>query len=173
MTMRVIGVGSPFGDDRAGWHVAAKLEAELRRTASPSLGVDIRACDRPGAALVHLLAGVQHAVIVDVALSAGSRPGSVRWLSEGEIEARRGVSSHGFGVAEALALAHALGDAPSRVSVLAIAATRLQGETLSAPVREAVPVAVREILALIRDHDAHARADPAANGHPRKSSGPS
>jgi hydrogenase maturation protease len=151
MTMRVIGVGSPFGDDRAGWEVAARLEAALRGAGPLPLRIDIRSCDRPGAALVHLLADVQHAVIVDVALSAGTRPGSVRWLSEHEIAARRAISSHGFGVAEALALARALGRAPSRVSVLAISGTCMQGETLSVPVREAVPIAVREVLALVRD----------------------
>jgi hydrogenase maturation protease len=156
MSTRVIGVGSPFGDDRAGWEVVAALEAALRSAAVPGRQVDIRACDRPGAALVQMLAGVQHAVIIDVALSAGSRAGCVRWLSEREIEARRVLSSHGFGLAEALALARALGDAPSRVSVLAISATHLEGEALSDPVREAVPVAVREVLARLRGHDAEA-----------------
>jgi hydrogenase maturation protease len=86
----------------------AALQAALRSAAAPPLRVDIRACDRPVAALVPMLAGVQHAVIVDVALSPGSRAGSVRWLSEREIEAGRVVSSHGFGLAEALALARAL-----------------------------------------------------------------
>lgn len=162
MSIRVIGVGSPFGDDRAGWEVVAALEAALRSAAIPPLRVDIRACDRPGAALVQLLAGVPHAVIIDVALSAGSRAGSVRWLDEREIEARRAVSSHGFGLAEALALARALDDAPSRVSVLAISATHFEGEALSDPVREAVPVAVREVLAHIHRHDADTRGYPAA-----------
>jgi hydrogenase maturation protease len=162
MSTRVIGVGSPFGDDRAGWEVVAALEATLRSVARPPLRVDVRACDRPGAALVHMLAGVQHAVIVDVALSAGSPAGSVRWIGEPEIEARRTASSHGFGLAEALALARALGDAPPRVSVLAISATHFEGDALSDPVREAVPVAVREVLALIHGHDTNARADPTA-----------
>jgi hydrogenase maturation protease len=154
MSTRVIGVGSPFGDDRAGWEVVAALEAALRSAADAPLRVDIRACDRPGAALVPLLAGVQHAVIIDAAVSVGWRAGSVRWLGEREIDARRAVSSHGFGLAEALALARALGDAPSRVSVLAISATHFEGEALSDPVREAVPVAVLEVLARIR-HEHH------------------
>jgi hydrogenase maturation protease len=157
MSMRVIGVGSPFGDDRAGWEVAAALEAALQCAAAPPLRVDIRACDRPGASLVHLLAGVRHAVIIDVAVAAGAPAGAVRWLGEREMEARRAASSHGFGLAEALGLARALGDAPSRVSVLAISATHFEGDALSDPVREAVPVAVREVLALIRGHDADAR----------------
>jgi hypothetical protein len=48
------------------------------------------------------------------------------------------------------------------VSVLAISATHLEGEALSDPVREAVPVAVREVLALLCDHHADARGDPGA-----------
>ena len=162
MSTRVIGVGSPFGDDRAGWEVVAALEAALRSGSAPPLRVDVRACDRPGAALVHMLAGVQHAVIIDAALSADSPAGSVRWLGEREIGARRATSSHGFGLAEALALARALGDAPPQVSVLAISATHFEGDALSDPVREAVRVAVREVLALIRGHDADAGGDPAA-----------
>jgi hydrogenase maturation protease len=154
MSTRVIGVGSPFGDDRAGWEVVAALETALRSVADAALRIDIRACDRPGAALVRMLAGVQHAVIIDAALSSGSPAGSVRWLGECEIDTRRAVSSHGFGLAEALALARALGEAPSRVSVLTISAACLEGEALSDPVREAVPVAVREVLAHIRRHDA-------------------
>ena len=157
MSTRVIGVGSPFGDDRAGWEVAAALEATLRSAGVSSLRIEIHACDRPGAALVRLLAGVQHAVIIDAALSAGSRAGSIRWLGDHEIAARRAVSSHGFGLAEALALARALGDAPSRVSVLAISTTHLDGEALSDPVRAAVPVAVQEILTHIRRHDRDVR----------------
>jgi hydrogenase maturation protease len=104
---------------------------------------------------------VQHAVIVDAALSAGSPAGSATWLGEREIEARRGASSHGFGLAEALALVRALSDAPPRVSVLAISAARFEGDALSDAVREAVPVAVREILALIRDQGVDARGEPA------------
>jgi hypothetical protein len=53
-----------------------------------------------------------------------------------------------------------LGDAPSRVSVLAISATRFAGEALSDPVREAVPVAVREVLAHIRSQDPDATPLP-------------
>jgi hydrogenase maturation protease len=162
MSTRVIGVGSPFGDDRAGWEVAAALEAALGSEGAPLPRVDIRACDRPGAALVQWLAGVQHVVIVDAALSPGSPVGSVRWLAEGELEARRAASSHGFGLAEAVALARALGDASSHVSVLAISAAHFEGDALTDPVREAVPVAVREVLAHIRRHAADARRDAAA-----------
>jgi hydrogenase maturation protease len=149
VSVLVIGVGSPFGDDRAGWEVVAALEAAQRIGSARRSAVDTRICDRPGAALVGMLAGVEHAVIVDAARAAGLAPGSLRWLAEHEIEAERAASSHGFGLAHALALARALGDAPGRVDVLAICAARFEGEALSDAVRAAVPLAARAVLARI------------------------
>jgi hydrogenase maturation protease len=150
----VIGVGSPFGDDRVGWEVATALEA------APRPGVDTRACDRPGAALVALLAGVGHAVIVDAARAEGVPPGSLRWLDEHELEAGHAVSSHGFGLGPALALARALGDAPRHVDVLAIAGARFEGDQLSPAVRAAVPLAARAVLARIDARQARSGDGP-------------
>jgi hydrogenase maturation protease len=149
VSARVIGVGSPFGDDRVGWDVVAALEAALRTGPTRRSAVDTRICDRPGAALVGMLAGVEHAVIVDAARAAGLAPGSLCWLAEHEIEAESAASSHGFGLAHALALARVLGDAPGRVDVLAIGAARFEGESLSDALRAAVPLAVRGVLARI------------------------
>ena len=157
MSTLVIGVGSPFGDDRAGWEVVTALEA-LRSAAAPWPGVETWICDRPGASLVHLLAGVDHLVIVDAARAPGWPSGTIRWLDPREIDAGHATSSHGFGLAETLALADALGDTPSRVEVLAIAAAQFDGEVLSDAVRAAVPGAAREILVRI------GKASPPARG---------
>jgi hydrogenase maturation protease len=157
VTTLVVGVGSPFGDDRAGWEVVAALDAALRQR--PALPVAVRTCtlDRPGAALVEALQGVQHAVIVDAAHESTAAPGTFGWLDQRCIETEHPASSHGFGLGEALALTRALGALPARVDVLAICGARFEGDALSEPVRAAVPTAVQAIIDLL-----HARAAASA-----------
>jgi hydrogenase maturation protease len=149
----VAGIGSPFGDDRVGWEVVAALKAALPEPAA----IRTLTLDRPGAALVNALHGVQHAIIVDAAQDAHATPGTLRWLAPSAIEASNSASSHGFGLAEALALARALDAAPARIEVLAVCAQSYDGEELSENVRAAVPRAVEEILARVaasvRGHD--------------------
>ena len=157
MSALVIGVGSPFGDDRVGWEVVAAVRMALRSAPAP---VRTLACDRPGAALLEALEGVKHAVIVDAARAGDCPPGSLRWLDGRGLEGERAASSHGFGLAEALALARALGDAPRRVDVLAIAAVRFEGDALSEPVRAAVPLAARAVLERIDAQRVCVHGDP-------------
>jgi hydrogenase maturation protease len=147
----VIGVGSPFGDDRIGWEVAAALEQVLH--SGPASRVGVRTCilDRPGAALLDALRGVRHAVIIDAAHGTDSAPGTLQWLEQHAIGTMPSASSHGFGLAEALALGRALGALPPRVDVLAVSGGRFEGETLSEAVMRAVPAAVRAIEARLLD----------------------
>src|SRR5512144_2472155 len=101
---RIIGVGSPFGDDAAG------LEVVRRLAARPPQNVDLVEADRPGADIVHLVEEADDVLIVD-AVRSGAPPGTLHELSLDEVAARgvRLASSHALGVAEALALARELG----------------------------------------------------------------
>ena len=49
--LKIIGVGSPFGDDRLGWIAAERLRA-LPAYLSEKDSIDISILDRPGAALI-------------------------------------------------------------------------------------------------------------------------
>jgi hydrogenase maturation protease len=150
MSVLVVGVGSPFGDDRVGWEVVAALEEALRSGLQLPVAVRTCALDRPGAALIDALRDAHHAVIVD-ACAAGSAAGSLCWLDEHALEAAPSASSHGFGLAQALALARAIGATPDRVDVLAVSGAQFDGDTLSDAVRAAVPAAVQSIRALLLD----------------------
>jgi len=118
--MRIIGVGSPFGSDRLGWDVAAELGRKGLAARVPAGQLSIRYCDRPGAALLEMLAGAKLAVILD-AMTAGLPPGSIRCFSVEELKSDAALlSSHGFGVASALALGQALEMLPARLFVLGL-----------------------------------------------------
>ena len=115
----IIGVGSPTGDDQAGWWVAHALQ----RSGPPdrlACQISIVALDRPGAGLVCYLAGVDVAVLID-AVQSGNAPGTIHRVDDlASIRKEPLVSSHGLGVASALALASALDALPATLVLYGI-----------------------------------------------------
>ncbi len=113
--IRIIGIGSPFGDDAAG------LEAARRLAAAPPPGTEIIAADRPGSDLIDLLDGAEAAILID-AVRSGSAPGTLHDLDLRDLPASGGrlASSHDLGVADAVRLAATLGKAPQRGRLLGI-----------------------------------------------------
>jgi Ni,Fe-hydrogenase maturation factor len=87
-------------------------------------------------------------------------------LQADQLSLLRAPSSHGFGVAEALALASALGQLPPRVDVLTIAAGQFTCAGLSAPVRGAVPDAVSAIRRALVDQAVERRVRNAGEPEP-------
>ncbi len=117
MRVRVIGIGSPSGDDQAGWRVVDALTT--RAIAGPD-DVLLEKLDRPGAGLIDRFADTDCVVLVD-AVCSGATPGHIHHLSATDWAAYRGgLSNHGFGVFDALALAQALQALPARLEVYGI-----------------------------------------------------
>ncbi len=91
--LRIIGVGSPFGMDRIGLLAAERLLEDL--------------------------ADADAVLILDAV--HGGRVGHIRCLDPDALQKHaRPASTHGFGVAEALALAAALGRLPGHVCLIAL-----------------------------------------------------
>ncbi|MGD8956103.1 MAG: hydrogenase maturation protease [Chromatiaceae bacterium] len=112
--IRVIGLGSPFGDDQAGWRAI-----DLLRSRGLS-GIDLIALDRPGQSLIHWLTDVDWLILVD-AVSSDTPLGSVIRLDPESLDqASRGISSHGLHIGKALQLASTLGCLPPRVDTYGI-----------------------------------------------------
>jgi len=113
--IRIIGIGSPFGDDAVGLEIARVL-AE-----SPPPNCEVIAADRPGTTLADLLDGADAAILID-AIRSGAPPGTIHGFAFDELErcAARFVSSHDLGVAAAIQLAQKLGHAPSVGRVIGI-----------------------------------------------------
>ena len=114
--LRILGIGSPSGDDQAGWlTVDALLAAGVQSTV-----VDIQKLDRPGASLVGLLGDADRVILIDAMQSDGA-VGRIRHFAVDDWPAyRHGLSSHGLGVLDALALARELGSLPSRIDLYGI-----------------------------------------------------
>jgi hydrogenase maturation protease len=141
----VVAVGSPHGDDRAGWEVVERL----RREGVPGVKAVLL---REPLDLLDELEGCRALVLVD-ACRSGAEPGAVVCL-DGVLacfDGADGRSSHGLGVAEALALAAALGRLPRSVTLVGVEAqTDRPGDDLSRPVRRALDEVYRQVLAAVR-----------------------
>ena len=117
MTVRIFGIGSPSGDDQAGWLV---IDALLAGGVQPGEGLAIEKLDRPGATLIPRLENVSRVILID-AMQGGGPAGRIRHFDRNDWPGYGGgLSSHGFGVLDALALARELGSLPPRLDVYGI-----------------------------------------------------
>ncbi len=116
--VRIIGIGSPLGADRAGWQVAEALRVD-RRIAD---AVEVVLADRPGVGLLHLFEAVGQVILVDALLDVRAAASSTpRWLLRDELETlATSCSSHALGVSEALVLAETLAVLPPQLAILGI-----------------------------------------------------
>ena len=136
----VIGVGNPLrADDAAGIAVVRRLRKRA--------GLRVLEQSGEATALLDALRGARAALIVDAA--AGGRPGSLRRLdaaAQALPQGLLGCSTHGFGVAEGIELARALGALPPVCVVYAIEGAHFEaGAPMSRAVRAAVAVLARRI----------------------------
>ncbi len=145
--IRILGIGSPSGDDQAGWLVIDALLSGGLQTGGDLL---IEKLDRPGASLIPLLAQADWAILIDAMFSPPllNKPSENR-TQAGQIhhfdgqswpDYRHGLSSHGLGVIESLSLARELGEFPARMDIYGIEAEQVQvgrpaGETVQASVQ--------------------------------------
>jgi len=144
----VIGLGNPeAGDDAVGL-----LSVQLARPELTELpGVEIVQAGA-GVHVIDLLQGIEAAVVVDAirAPLGGRAPGTVVRVEAGPeglpAEASSSLSSHGFGIAEAVGLAAALGEVPLVVFIGVEVAELTAGSPLSAPVEAALPALVAAVV---------------------------
>ena len=148
-------VGNPYRrDDGVGLAVLAALP--------PALGAVEVTGD--AASLVTRWTGATRVVLVD-AVSAGAAPGTVRALEcrngqWGDALPTAAASTHGLGLAEAVALGSALGNLPPHLLLVGIEVCDTgHGLGLSAPVASAVPEAVARVLTAASATDVHETPD--------------
>jgi hydrogenase maturation protease len=136
----IVGIGNPDrGDDAAGRAAAAGLRVRGAK------GLRVIENDGETTALLARFSEADEVILIDAALS-GAAPGTVgRFdVTEAPLPAGRfGISTHGFGLAEAIELARALGCLPRRCVVYAIEGRSFAlGERMSPDVETAVEAVI-------------------------------
>ncbi len=142
----IIALGNRFrGDDGVGVEIAKHLEP---------LPSGCTFTESPGDALglLDLWQDSALTIVLDAAVS-GAPPGTIHHLGDGQQATPKDLarcSSHGFGLAEAMALAKALGHTPGSLSIYAVEAGNLEpGAGLSAEVAVAAKAVAQQILSQI------------------------
>ena len=141
LPIRVVGCGSPRGDDAVAWEVIRRL-GDTRLAAE----VDLHVVEG-GHQLLDRLDGRGTLVLID-AISSGAGPGTIHRFEWPvlPIDSLHPGSTHDLDPGEALRLAATLGMLPPRVVVWGIEAACFDEQSiLSAAVAAAVPELVRRI----------------------------
>jgi len=157
----VLGLGNPVRfDDAVGLRVAEALERLLAEAPIP--GVQVFNSTRAGFELIDLLAGADHAILVDCLEVPDAVPGRVRRLTLDDVAgAARLVGAHDITVGAAFELARASGIAmPATVEIIGVEAgdTMRIEEGLSPEVAAAVPRLAREIHERLKEDRSRAGA---------------
>jgi hydrogenase maturation protease len=140
----VIGVGSPWGDDRIGWCVIDALAARPRAIRARLLKLD-----RPGPALLEEIAGRQQALLVDAA-ATGAPAGTLQSIPGDALSpASVGASTHRLGVAEALALGWSLRLLPAELRLYLVSIDPRGLGTTTTGLTPAVAAAIDPLVAII------------------------
>jgi hydrogenase maturation protease len=141
----VIGVGNELrGDDAAGIAVARRLRDGL------TPGIDVELEQNDSTALIERWRGRDAVVLVD-AVASGAKPGAISRLELSSHplgkRLRGSSSSHAIGLDEAVELARALGQLPSRVVAYVVSGRRFDaGAGLSPEVAAVIAALADRVL---------------------------
>ena len=143
LRLRVVGIGSPFGDDRVGWQVVEAL-----RDLAHESGVEAALCADPASELLGLLRGAESVIVVD-GIRSGATPGTLVRCMRADLNAGPGaLSGHGVSIPQLLDLAETLGELPAEIEFFGIEidSAHLCAGSLSPAVEAAIPRLVTMIL---------------------------
>jgi len=151
--IRVVGIGSPCGDDALAWEVVRQLQQR-----EWPYGIEFHAL-QGGQRLLEILDSRGSLVLID-ALGPARNPGGIRRFDwpDPRVEILRPGSTHHLRPAEALQLAATLGLLPTRVEIWAIEGECFEpGLGLASKVLAAVPELVQQIGASFPLGNSHAQ----------------
>ena len=113
--IKIIGIGSPFGADKLGWHVIEELKRGFDSNSLPGIEISFHSLDRPGVSLLGLIKNDDIIIIVD-AIDDKDNEGKVLRLDKSQLVMNNSYfSSHAIGVSETLALGDAIGGLPEDI----------------------------------------------------------
>lgn len=147
--IQIIGIGSPFGDDRAGWNVIEYLRQEKQLQSHIEKNLWLQHCDRPYFNLLEILKDDVETFIVD-AMKIGIEIGSWRELSIEDLATKSNlISTHGFGVTDALQLAAFYKKLPKELRIFGVEIANVQGFAISPAVGNGVVNLSRYLYELV------------------------
>lgn len=143
ITMKVLGIGSPFGDDQIGWKVAEALAARVRI----SRFLSVESHDRPGIRLIELMRDADTVFIID-AIKSGNPAGHIhRFENDDVFDTGNSLSTHGFGLAQTLQLGKALDALPNEIILYGV---EIDDISTGSAISQCVEVAIEQVVLLLK-----------------------
>ncbi|KTC86555.1 hydrogenase maturation protease [Legionella brunensis] len=113
--LRVLGIGSPFGDDSLGWEVIKLLRQQDPLQQYSNKRLQLLCCDRPGLHLLELMRDVKTIFLID-AVKINGEVGALHYLKNEEIEVISPVqSTHELGVGYVMKIGNVLNSLPQEI----------------------------------------------------------
>ena len=137
--IHVFGIGSPFGDDQAGWKVVdILLQKNTLKKFIPRF-LHVETLDRPGMSLLAHFNENSIVILID-AMKSGSVVGSLYRYENPQLTVPDGLlSTHGMGVLQALQVGLALNKLPQQVILYGVEIDEIKlASSLSKPVEKAI-----------------------------------
>ncbi|MHC4081827.1 MAG: hydrogenase maturation protease [Planctomycetota bacterium] len=145
----VLGLGNDIlADDAIGLLAARALRGSVDRS------IDVAETSVHGVALLDLLTGYDHAVLIDAVRTGRHPPGTVLTLDPQKLSTTYAPSPHYAGLPEVLALARALElEFPHRIEIVAVevADSYTIDEAVTPAVLAAMPEVCRQVRALLTE----------------------
>jgi hydrogenase maturation protease len=114
-TIKVLGIGSPFGDDQVGWKAIEILRQRDTFQRYIPRFLHMESYDRPGVRLLELMQGAKIIFLID-AVVTGNAIGTLYRFQNKEIEELKCLlSTHDIGVAQTLQLGRVLDQLPDNI----------------------------------------------------------
>ncbi len=152
--MRILGIGSPFGDDQVGWRVLKMLQQHEKIIACHSDLLQLEYCDRPGLRLLDSMQGADSLILID-AVKTDAAIGTLHQFRNEEIECiYLPTSTHGIGIDYALKLGRELQVLPKNTVLFGIEIGEiLLATNLSSPVKQAATQLANCLVDMIFSHN--------------------
>lgn len=130
--IKIIGIGSPFGEDQAGWKVVEILQHSLATQSD----LEIINYDRPGVRLLSYIQNAECVYLID-AVKSGRTQGYIYRLENKKIADLEVIlSTHDMGVIQTLQMGAALKMLPKKIILYGIEINELSNDGFISPVIE-------------------------------------
>lgn len=145
--IKVIGIGSPFGDDRIGWEVVKGLQQiQIIKKVDPSK-ITFEIQDRPGIRLLEAIKNCPYVFLID-ALKTGAAVGTIHQFKNQDIEhLETRLSTHDLNLGDTLSLARVLDCLPKEIVFYGIEVGEIKlDQQLSTDVFRAKDILILQII---------------------------
>lgn len=146
--LKVLGIGSPFGDDRVGWAVVEMLQKKPELMPYIPEQLYLEKIDQPCISLLDSVRKTRTVILID-AIKSGSPLGTIHQYENPQFEDKFSLfSTHGMGINQVLQLGAILNNLPEEIFLYGIEIDQINyEEVISRSVYKAAE-SLAEIIAL-------------------------